>query len=246
MISAIIIEDETDSREGLEILLNMYCPDVELTGTAPSVAEGLSLIKKENPDLIFLDVELGDSTAFSLLDKVKPEQRNFEIIFTTAHSGYALQAIKAHPFDYLLKPINQHELIHAVKKVTERIHGEKPSIKQPEPVLSPGSDQIILFNNQDMIFVYTKDILYCKAEGPYTCFYFTDGSSHLASQNIKEYESPLELKNFFRIHRSYLVNGAHIKKISRKDNGNVVLTNGELIPVSKRRKLWFLSKLGVS
>ena len=238
-LKAIIIEDESNSREILRNYLAKYCDGVELLGEAENITDGLALIKKTNPDLVFLDVEMPFGNAFDLLEQL-PE-RNFETVFVTAYNQYAMDALNQHAAYYLMKPINIDELIKAVEYVKE--------IKQKEnalegQVLKAKTTQVggkITLPQQDGFQVLdVDDIYFCKADDNYTEI-FLEKRKILVSKTLKYFEDALKPYTFARIHKSYLVNVAEVVKYKKGKGGSVVLSNGKELSVSASKKSNLLS-----
>lgn len=242
MIKAIIIDDEAKARRMMEALLKEYCPDVEVLETAEDVPSGVLAINKHKPDVLFLDVEMPGYTGFQLLDFFK--EVDFEIIFTTAHSDYALQAFQVSAVDYLLKPIQISELIKAVEKL-KKIKGVE-SKKRIETLKENFKDSSIkklaLPVAEGLIFCDINDIQYLEADGSYTHFIFTDGKKLMVSKKIKEFEDVLNTNNhYFRTHRSFIVNLDKIKQYVKQDGGYILLENNVQIPLARERKDEFLA-----
>jgi len=247
MIRSIIVDDELKSRESLKILLTDFCDNVEVLATCQNVAEGIEAINQHKPDVVFLDIQMQRETGFDLLSKVKPV--NFEVVFTTAHSEYAIKAFKFSAVDYLLKPIDIEELKRALDKIEKKINGNisdrlEQLIQNLKPVGNTQNLKLALPTSDGLIFVKIDDILYCEASSNYTNIYTSDGKKHVISRTLKEYEDLLADHNFFRIHNSHLINLGSIKKYVRGDGGYVVMNNDVSLDVSKRKKEAFLSRLG--
>jgi two-component system, LytTR family, response regulator len=243
MIRVIIIDDELKSCQNLEKLLQEFCDNVEVMALCQSVDAGIEAIHKHKPDLVFLDVQMKGETGFDLLSKI--DRVNFEIVFATAYSEYAIKAFRFSAIDYLLKPIDIDDLRAAVGKVGQKknsnditgrieqlIANLKPSTPQQYKLAIPSSD--------GLVFVMISDILYCEASGNYTTFYIADQKKYIVSRTLKEYEEMLTDSNFVRIHNSYVVNINAIKKYIRGDGGQVVMSNNTVLDVSKRKKEAFL------
>ena len=246
MLKAVIVEDEPRSRQLLEELVTNSGKNIVVVATADSVATGYIAILEHKPDLVFLDIEMHSETGFDLLEKFR--EIDFEIIFTTAYEHYALKAIKFCAIDYLLKPIDITDLKTAIDKVDKR--KSKDNVNKNIEVLlnnikskSNESHQIALPTSDGLIFVHVRDIIYCESDGPYTTFNLKRPEKIVTSKNLKEYEELLEEHKFFRIHKSYLVNLREIKKYYRGEGGQVLMTNGATIEVSKRKKESFLNSL---
>ncbi len=243
MIKAIIIEDEKRSAKLLSNLLKEYCKNVELAGIANSAEEGFSLINKNLPDVIFLDIEMQQETGFDLLEKFS--EIRFEIVFTTAFENYALKAIKFCAIDYLLKPIDVEELKTAVDKV-ERSHQRDQLNKKMEAFMmnmhskSSAQVQIALPSTGGMTIVKVEEILYLRSDRQYTLFFLKSGAQIMTSKNLGEYEDLLPEHHFLRVHHSAMINLGEVKKYIRGDGGQAVMSNGDLIDISKRKKEAFL------
>ncbi len=239
MIKAIIIEDEKMSRETLRRMLEKYCPTVEIVAEADGYRKGLEMIRKHNPDVIFLDIQMPDGSGFRLLEEL--DDIDFEIIFTTAFDQFAIKAIKYSALDYLLKPIIPQDLVDAVKKV-EKKRVEVKKKKNLDVLLEnvhtqEESSQKIILSTSEMIHVINvDDIIRCESDNYYTYFFFTDGRKLLVSKTLKENEELLSNHNFIRPHKSHLINVKYIKSFIRQEGGYIIMTDGSRIPVSRRKK----------
>ncbi|MBC8035437.1 MAG: response regulator transcription factor [Chitinophagaceae bacterium] len=238
-----IVDDEHKSRELIKLVLKSILPDSCICGEAGSVPEAVKGIQEAEPDLLLLDVELETGTGFDVLARLK--DISFPVIFITAHSHYAIQAIKFSAVDYLLKPLDPGDLADALDRVREMQQdaGYKKKLDNLLQNINPasaGQQKIALPTSDGLIFAPLKDIIYCKAEGAYTTFYM-ENEKILVSRNLKEYELMLETQGFFRVHNSYLVNLSKIKRYVKGDGGYLILANGTTIDVSKRRKESFLA-----
>ena len=247
MIRSIIIDDELHCVRALLNDLEKNCPNVEVLEACHSAKEGMLSIKKNNPDLVFLDVEMPWMNGFEmleLLDNVK-----FSIIFTTAHDEFAAKAFRISAVDYLLKPIDANDLKIAVQKVEKKMD-EGSSLKHISNLLrnikQPSAEQkIALPQREGYEFVNVSSILYCQAEGAYTRILLNDKSSLLISRTLGDVEELLPPELFQRIHHSSLVNISYISQFLRTDGGYVVLKNGEKLSVSKAKKEMLMARLGL-
>lgn len=246
-LKTFIVEDEPLVLQSMIALLEKYCPEVEIVGSAGELKEALHLIPQHQPELLILDIQLKEGTSFELLKNLPT--LNFEVIFVTAFSQYAIKAIKFNALDYLLKPVDVDELKEAVQRV-----GKKKNIKQVNQPLkqflmnnnTPSIDKRITLPTSDAIeFVKVKDIIRCKADGAYTVF-FTLQKKITVSRNIKVYEELLADFSFFRPHQSHLINKDHISKYVKVDGGFLEMADGEKIPVSKHKRSTFLTWLASS
>ncbi len=236
----LIIDNEPEIRSVLRKLVEIHCDEADLIEEADGVASGLQQIRQFHPDLVLLDVEMNDGTGFDLLKQLADPR--FQLIFTTAHDQYAIQAIKFSALDYLLKPIDPEELALSIKKARGQLNhlnvqqqlnillsqlGTKP---QAEP-------QIVVRDIDKTYFLRISDILYCEAEGSYTKFHLSSGEPIFVSRNLRYYEELLAPSGFFRTHHSCLVNPGKIRIYDRKtDSGTLILEGGASIPVSQRKK----------
>jgi two-component system LytT family response regulator len=239
-LNAILVEDEEKSREILRNYLTKYCPNISILGEAANVEEAVVLVRNNNLDVVFLDVEMPYGNAFDFLDKVG--DINFETIFVTAYNHYAIDALNAHASYYLMKPISIDELIKAVDYVTEIRMKEDALQNQvlvPKTNLVNGKITIPLLDGFEVI--ETADIMYCKADDNYTEIYLNNNKKKLVSKTLKYVEDSLKDSNFARVHKSYLVNVNEIVKYVQGKGGSVVLSNGKEIMVSASKKSDLLS-----
>ncbi|MEO9022771.1 MAG: LytTR family DNA-binding domain-containing protein [Ginsengibacter sp.] len=246
MIQAIIIDDERHCIDRLATLLAAENTPVEIIGTAQTVEEGIRLINSLDPGLIFLDVQIGDSTGFDLL-KALP-RRGFEIIFTTAYENYAIQAIKFSAIDYLLKPIDKEDLKIALNKLSDGISKKMTSARLNILLhdLERRNDEmkrIIVPTVTGFEILNVSDIIRCESDINYTTLFLREKKKLLVAKTLKEFEELLGEYNFFRVHNSHLINLACIKSYHKGKGGSVMLTDGSEIEVSTRRRDEFLKKL---
>lgn len=238
-LNAVIVEDEAGSREILRNYLAKYCKDVILMGEAATIEQGLDLVEKVAPDLVFLDVEMPFGNAFDFLDQLP--DRTFETVFVTAYNQYAMEALNNHAAYYLMKPINIDELIKAVSYVRE-IKEKEDALE--DKILSPKLKKVdgkITLPQQDGFQVLNvADILFCKADDNYTEIYL-DNKKLLVSKTLKYFEEALSDFTFARIHKSYLVNVNEVVKYKKGKGGSVVISNGKELLVSASKKKQLLS-----
>ncbi len=246
ILKAVIVDDEQKSCENLKILLEDFCKGVEVVQMVNSVADAVTAIQKHRPEVIFLDIQMQKETGFDLL-KMLPSI-DFEIVFVTAYSEYALNAIKFSAIDYLLKPIDIHDLKAAVeklgKKTSEKLISQKVDILMQNFKSENAENHRLAIPDSDGItFVNVNEIVYCEGSSNYTNFYLQSGKKHVVAKTLKEYEELLLPYNFFRIHNSYLINLKEVKKYFRGEGGYVQMSNDEKLDVSKRKKESFLKKI---
>lgn len=242
-LTAIIVDDEQDSRETLSNYLKKYCPEVSLLSTCENIQAAKTLIVKRQPQLVFLDIEMPRGNAFDLLEQF--DELHFEVIFVTAFSQYAIQAFNLSAAHYLLKPVDIEELEKAVEQASTRIT-HKNQVSHAKILL----ENIAAFNvhQQKLVLplmdgfevVRMSEIIYCEAQDNFTCFHFTNGKKALICRNLKFYEKTLSPFDFCRIHRSYLINLAYVKRYLKGKGGSVILENGTELLVSNNKKAAFL------
>jgi two-component system LytT family response regulator len=225
-------------RQSLEMMLMSSCPNVKVIATADGVKSGIAAINKHHPDLVFLDIKMGDGTGFDLLKKLEPI--DFKLIFITAYDQYAVKAFKFSALDYLLKPVDPDELQHAVEKTEQIIkEGIKIQLDALEDNMDSGEKsgkKIILRTFDNIHLVHTKDIVYCESDGNYTTFYLLNDTKIMVSNRLKEYDEMLSEYGFFRVHKSYLINLSHIIRFEKAEGGSVVLNNDYKVPVASRKR----------
>jgi two-component system LytT family response regulator len=247
MIRSIIIDDEQHCIRALLSDLQQHCPSIEMVEACSSAKEGMMAIKKLNPDLVFLDVEMPWMNGFEMLEVLG--EINFSIIFTTAHDEFAAKAFRISAVDYLLKPIDAGDLKAAVQKVERKIE-EGSNLQHITNLLrnmrQPSSEQkIALPQREGYEFVDVSSILYCTAEGAYTKVFIEEKKPMLISRTLGDVEELLPPEIFQRIHHSTLVNVTYITQFLRTDGGYVVLKNGEKLSVSKAKKEMLMARLGL-
>lgn len=245
MIKVVIVEDEPAVRKEISFLIGLE-KDAELLGWADSVRTAQKLIAETQPDVVLLDIQLRDGTAFDLLKKLDPIPPN--IIFITAYNHFAIKAIKFGALDYLLKPVDQTELKEALERFRRRRQSnpqwmQQLSVTQNSMSVGELPESIVLSTLNNMRIVSVNDIVYCKGDGPYTFFFFSDGTEELISKPLKYYEDLLPAPHFLRTHQSYLVNRQYVTGINRSEY--IVLKNKEEIPISMRRKSAILTLLSI-
>ncbi len=246
MVTAVIIDDEKKCVSLLKHLIDTHCTDIKVVAEADNAAQGINAIKIHQPDLVFLDIEMPDKTGFELLTSL-PEI-NFDIIFTTAYNHYAIKAIRFSALDYLLKPVDLDELKNAVGRVFKK-HNKKEHRESIDLLvnnirsLQPNFSRITLSTQDGLVILHVTEIVYCEASGTYTIFFLKNKEKIIVSKTLKEYEELLSGHYFFRVHNSYLVNLNEVKKYIKGDGGSVMMSNGDEVFVSKRKKEEFLQAL---
>jgi len=243
-VRILIVDDELQSRSLIKKLLSLHFPDI-IVDEAENVTSAVEKIYQFNPKLIFLDVQMRGETGFDLLDKVG--KTNFEIIFTTAHNEFALKAFRYSALDYLVKPIDVEDFKSSVIRAIARIGHHSSSTEQVSFFNDLRSGQkaskLTIPTTEGFLFVNVDDILYCHAVGNYTEFYLAGDQKLISSYTLGHYSETLSDQNFFRVHRSYLVNLSHVKMYKKGNGGSIKMSNDEEIEVSRSAKEEFLKAL---
>jgi two-component system, LytTR family, response regulator len=246
MLTAIIIDDELKGRIALKQKLKDYCAGVQLIGEAENGEEGLKLIQKHEPAIVFLDIEMPRMDGFEMLKQLR--DKNFHIIFTTAYDQYAIKAIKYSAFDYLLKPVDIEELKSAVERVEQCLPEAQTSkkleaLEQNLHSLNP-LNKIAIHTLEGLLFFNIADIIHLEAQSNYTVIFFSNHPKLTASRTLKDFEELLPAAIFFRTHHSHIINLNYIKRYIKGDGGQIELQNGTFVDVARRKKEEFLQIIG--
>lgn len=243
-MTAIIIDDEKRARISLALLLQEYCPNVTVVAECENLPEGVKAIRKHNPDLVLLDIEMPGHSGLELVDFFDEKEITFSIVFTTAYNEYAIQAFKLSALDYLLKPINPDELVNAVarlerqKAIQFKALADNFQTESFEKIAVPSGNTLILLKIADIIFI--------KGEGAYSEVVMRDKTKHLVSRNLKNFEEILiKDKRFLRTHKSYLVNFDEVVSYNKSDGGWLDITNGSSIPVSSEKTNLIIERIQI-
>jgi len=244
-ISAILIDDEFSSLQNLEQKLIEFCPDITIVGMAQKPEDAIVLIRQHKPQVIFLDIEMPRMNGFRMLDELG--EYDFEIVFTTAYNHYAVDAIRISAFDYLTKPIAIKDLQNAVERlINSRKHFTRDKVELLRSSLSAVRSQeekIAIPTGDGLEFIPIKTILHIESSSNYSKLFFSDGKNILVTKQLGEFEELLSPFNFFRVHNSHLINLAFIRKYIRGEGGQVVMQNGDVIDVARRKKESFLKRI---
>jgi len=239
----IIIEDEKNAIITLQSFISKYIPDVTICGIANNKKEGVALIKKNNFDIVLLDINLGDGTGFEVLEQV--ENKNFGVIFTTAYDEYAITAFKYSAIDYLLKPINPKELIEAMDRYKRDVYNI--SDQQLNIATSYANkinnNKIVVNSLSEIHFIELGEILYLKSDKNYTDIFLKNKQRITSSKTLKFYEQLLPENKFLRIHQKYIINLDYVVKYLKEDGGYILLTDNSKLEVSRRRKESLMNSL---
>jgi len=234
----VIIDDNEPTRDKIKKLLSIYTPDIKVIDEAESVEAGFKCIKNNNPQLVLLDIEMGDGTGFDLLNLF--QNPDFIVIFITAHDGYAIKAFQSSAIGYILKPIDSTNLVNAISKAKEQNSLLQNKVTIQTLLNNTGSerkiDKLILSDADNFYLIDISDLIRCESESNYTRFYLKDDQIILIAKTMKAYEEVLESNGFFRIHRSHLINLNFFARLDKKDGGTIFLKDGSSLPVAVRRK----------
>jgi two-component system LytT family response regulator len=247
LLKAILVDDEVSSLQNLQQKIVEFCPGIKVVATVQKPEEAIFLIRHHNPDVIFLDIEMPRMSGFRVLEELQDVQA--EIIFTTAYNHYAIDAIRISAFDYLVKPISVEDLQNAVNRLVvqhdrqtqEKLNVLKKSLQEGKSQ----EDRIAIPTSEGMEFINIKNIVRIESSSNYSKLYLLNGQTILVTRLLKDFEEMLLPYRFYRVHHSHLINLSYIKKYIRGEGGQVVMQNGDVIDVARRKKDEFL-KLIVS
>lgn len=241
---AVIIEDEPEAKYMLQALIEKYCPEVQIIGEASNVKEGVALIERLLPELVFLDIEMPGERGihlFQYFDKI-----DFEVIFTTAYDQYAINAIRLSALDYLLKPIGLEELRGAIERFQEKQNNKQLYRSLYQQLSKPSETvpkRIALPSKNSFLFLDVDEIMYCQADGSYTNFITNEGKKHVVAKPMKDYADLLEELGFIRVHRSAIINLEYVEELIRTRPQSVVMSDGTQITIAQSRKEYLMNKL---
>ena len=246
MLTAIIIDDEKQPRVYLAGHLAIHCPEVRVIGEASGVVEGLAVLQEKQPDIAFLDIKMRDGTGFDLLEQWMDALGGFEameteVIFTTAYDQYALKAIKFSAVDYLLKPVDETELVRAVSKVWARKARRDRALNyevlyENFREMNLARKKVALSTVEKTYVVRVQDIIRCESDDSYTRFHIKDRKPILTSKSLRETEDMLAGCGFERVHKSHLVNIEYLVSYEKQDGGYLRMEDGGRIPIARRKK----------
>lgn len=237
MIKALIIDDENRTRELIAKMITSFGFNIEAIPVGENVKSGIQAIEDIQPDIVFLDIQMPDGTGFDVLKSVK--NKNFEVIFITAHEEFAIKAIKFSALDYLLKPIDPTELRAAVEKAVKAIDDKKEETQFDalQYNIQPNQKRRLVLKTQESVYVVELDeIIRCEADRNYTSFFLTGGKKILVSKTLKEYETLLSGHNFLRVQQSHLINLDYVDRYDKGNGGCVVMKDGSEVPLSPAKR----------
>lgn len=234
-LSAIIVDDELHGRENLKNIIETYCNEIEILACADSAVTAKKLVSLHNPDVVFLDISMPVLNGFDFLDEY--DERNFMVVFVSAHEDFGINAVKVGAVDYLLKPVNIKELKLTVKRLL--------SVKNKELKIEtvPETDKLVLPTSHGFSVLATDDIIRMEADGCYTKVIIRDGKTRIVSRTLKEFEETVPKEKFFRIHKSHLINLKYIKDYSNISGNFVTMIDGSKIEISRRKAPEFILKI---
>lgn len=245
MLKAVLVDDDESNLSAMSEKLGKHCPQVSIAALCENGDEGINAIETLRPDIVFLDIEMPVMNGFTMLQKLT--YRDFDLIFVTAYDHYAIQAIRFSAIDYLVKPVDIEELKAAVEKAAIQKNKRTPAqqvdllldylqMKHPRRIPIPTSE--------GLRFIHMDDIIYLEASSNYTYIFLRNAQKILVSRTLKDFEELLPAETFVRIHHAHVINKSFIERYIRGDGGQVVLQNGAILDVSKRKKADFLQAVG--
>jgi two-component system LytT family response regulator len=245
MLRAVLIDDDESNLSSLSEKLSKHCPQIHIISRCDNAQEGIEVIENAKPDVVFLDIEMPVMNGFVMLQQL--DYKDFALIFVTAYDHYAIKAIRYSALDYLVKPVEIEELKVAVEKAEANRSNRSSHLqldllldqlhkKQPRRITIPTTD--------GLQFINLEDIVYLEASNNYTTIFLSGSQKYLVCRTLKDFEELLPAETFLRIHHSNIVNKYHVEKYIRGDGGQVVMRNGNVLDVSKRKKSEFLQAIG--
>ncbi|MBP5983200.1 MAG: response regulator transcription factor [Fluviicola sp.] len=237
MKKALIIDDEQRTRELIAKMITSFDLGIEAIPMGESVQSGIAAIAAIQPDLVFLDIQMPDGTGFDLLKAIP--NKNFEVIFITAHEEFAIKAIKFSALDYILKPVDADELRHAIERALETLNDTKaePQFEALQHNIQPNQKRRLVLKTQESVHVVELDqIIRCEADRNYTSFFLKNGKKILVSRTLKDYETLLTGHNFLRVQQSHLVNLDYVDRYDKGNGGAVVMKDGSEVPLSPAKR----------
>ena len=245
MLNVVLIDDEPQARQALRSLLADCAPDFRVIAEAENVRSGLTLLRRQRPDVVFLDIQMPDGTGFDLLDQL-PDP-GFHLIFTTAFDHFALKAFRYHAIDYLVKPVDPDDLQPTCRRIRAQ-SGQRLTAGQARGLLEAfrrgKADKLTLSTSEGLVLLPLADIVRLEASGSYTSFFTRSGERTVVARTLKDFARLLPPEQFFRVHQSHLINLSLVRKVLREDGDFAVMEGGAKVPVARRKKEAFLRALG--
>lgn len=238
MIRTLIVDDEALIRQMIKGILVSKCPEIVVIDEASDIDEAYNIIKDQKPDLVLLDIKMPGGSGFDLLSKLG--KIDFKIIFITAYEEFAIKAFEFAAIDYILKPLDPDALFKAIEKAKFAIHAELSlqlntllnNISSP----SNGEKKLVLKTSNNIHIVNIDSIIHLESDHNYSVFYINDGRKIVVSKTLREYDDLLEKHDFFRVHKSHLINLKQISRFERANGGTLIMSNESRIPVASRKK----------
>lgn len=244
MKKVLIIDDENRTRSLIAKMIDSFGLDVEAIPEGENVQSGIKAIEKHNPDIVFLDIQMPDGTGFDVIRSI--ENKNFEVIFITAHEEFAIKAIKFSALDYLLKPVDAVELRAALEKALQVVEnsGDMGQFDALNSNIQKNERRRLVLKTQESVHVVDlEEIIRCEADRNYTSFFLRDNKKILVSKTLKEYETLLSGHNFLRVQQSHLININFVDRYDKKNGGAVVMKDGSEVPLSPAKRDIFFKRL---
>lgn len=244
MKKVLIVDDENRTRELIAKMIDSFGYDVETIPEGENVQSAIAAIQKYQPDIVFIDIQMPDGTGFDVIRSI--EDKNFEVIFITAHEEFAIKAIKFSALDYLLKPVDTSELRSALEKALSTIDQRKENtqFEALHTNMQPNEKRRLVLKTQESVHVVELDqIIRCEADRNYTSFFLKDDRKILVSKTLKEYETLLSAHNFLRVQQSHLININYVDRYDKKNGGAVVMKDGSEVPLSPAKRDVFFARL---
>ena len=234
-LTAIIVDDELHGRENLKKIIETYCPEIQILGLADSVVNAKKLVNALTPDVVFLDINMPVLDGFDFLEEY--DERNFMVVFVSAHEEFGINAVKAGAVDYILKPVSIKELKQTVKKLLS-IHSKEIKVEAFHDI-----DKLIIPSSHGFTVLLVDDIIRMEADGCYTTVVSKGGKNTVVSRTLKDFENTLPKERFFRIHKSHLINMRYVKDFSNLSGNLITMTDGSRVELSRRNAPEFIQKI---
>ncbi len=240
-----LLDDEDNARSTVKSYLLNSSIEVSELKEANSVATALEVLSSFKPDLAFLDINLPDGLSFDILARIGLDNINFKIIFISAYDTYAIKAFKFNAIDYILKPVDPQEFTLSIQRASHNLqsHEQLQNLKEDFTNEAQALNKLVLKDNQSIRIVDIHEIIRCQSENNYTLFSLKDGEQILITRTLKDYEDILKGKLFFRPHKSHLINLKHLKKYDKADGGQIEMSDGSTVPLSRFKKDIFMKVL---
>jgi two-component system LytT family response regulator len=233
-LNALLVDDDVNILQGLSSMIHSYCPEIKVAGTAQNLSEAAQLIGSVHPEIIFLDVRFPGAMGFDIVEVA--QARKCSVIFVSGHHDYAAMAYRVDAVDYLLKPIDYRELQVAVTRAINR----RENIPLPP---ANGKLKVRIMCTSGTQFVHADDITGIEADGRYSVVHMTSGEKHHVTRNIGEFEDELSSFGFYRVHKSWLINCTHVRRVTNIDGGTAILSTGQKVLIARRKKSDFLKRM---